>query len=154
MSIPARNETTADNDEPGFASVDVPRAPFTEGDTTWMSEALCVNVESELFFSEDRAGIRAAKSICAVCPVREECLRYALERPDLDGIWGGTTTSERRQLRRRARSNRKPGLACGEKVGSERGFRAHHRVGEPACPRCRDAHAAHIRRYRAEVTSR
>ena len=41
-----------------------------------------------------------AKRICAVCPVRLECLAWSVERAELDGIWGGLSTLERRRLRR------------------------------------------------------
>jgi Transcription factor WhiB len=36
---------------------------------------------------------------CAECPVRTECLRYALADPDLVGVWGGTTGAMRRDMR-------------------------------------------------------
>jgi WhiB family redox-sensing transcriptional regulator len=35
------------------------------------------------------------------CPVRQECLETALADPDLQGLWGGTTDAERREMRRR-----------------------------------------------------
>jgi len=38
-----------------------------------------------------------AKAICATCPVREECLEYALETNQDSGIWGGLD-EEQRQL--------------------------------------------------------
>ena len=44
----------------------------------------------------------AARSVCAACPAREPCLAYALANPELVGVWGATTTRERRALRRRA----------------------------------------------------
>ena len=40
-----------------------------------------------------------AKSICAGCPLRIQCLSYALENNE-PGIWGGTTEHERRLLKR------------------------------------------------------
>ncbi len=39
-----------------------------------------------------------AKAICAVCDVRADCLRYALEIRELHGIWGGLTEAERNDL--------------------------------------------------------
>lgn len=39
--------------------------------------------------------------MCAACPVRAECLAYALGRPDKHGIWGGMTEDERDAERRR-----------------------------------------------------
>lgn len=40
------------------------------------------------------------KALCARCPVREECLTWALDRPEEHGYWGGTTPNERDKLRR------------------------------------------------------
>jgi len=39
-----------------------------------------------------------AKAICAECPVRAECLDYALDIREPHGIWGGLTEAERRLL--------------------------------------------------------
>ena len=45
-----------------------------------------------------------AKSICADCPVRKECLDHALHSEDgYHGVWGGTTPRERKIMRRRRR---------------------------------------------------
>lgn len=49
--------------------------------------------------------VRAAKQICATCPVRVECLEYAFDYirvsgQPVPGIWGGTTERERRDLGR------------------------------------------------------
>ena len=43
-----------------------------------------------------------AKAVCSGCPVRVECLAYALAEPQLQGVWGGTSDTERRALRRHA----------------------------------------------------
>ena len=40
----------------------------------------------------------SAKGICTGCPVRLECLRYALENDERYGIWGGENARERRQI--------------------------------------------------------
>ncbi len=51
-----------------------------------------------------------AKRICHRCPVRSECLRWALDTGQDHGIWGGADEAERRTLRRRAaRAQRKAG---------------------------------------------
>ena len=46
-----------------------------------------------------------AKVICARCPLRAECLEYALRHPARYGIWGGLNSeelaAERRRLLRR-----------------------------------------------------
>lgn len=41
---------------------------------------------------------RLAKSICSQCPVRHECLAYALRTSEPHGIWGGLNELERREL--------------------------------------------------------
>jgi len=37
------------------------------------------------------------KAICARCPVREQCLEWALDHEE-HGVWGGLTKKERRSL--------------------------------------------------------
>jgi WhiB family redox-sensing transcriptional regulator len=56
----------------------------------------------ELFYPEDiedpdkrAASTKAAKAICAVCPVQSDCFEYALNTNQRFGIWGGTEGSER-----------------------------------------------------------
>lgn len=46
------------------------------------------------------ARIRAAKSVCEVCPVRQECLDWAVDTNQDFGIWGGATERERSKLRK------------------------------------------------------
>jgi WhiB family redox-sensing transcriptional regulator len=41
---------------------------------------------------------RNAKSICAQCPVINDCLRWALAAREPYGIWGGTSVEERDRL--------------------------------------------------------
>lgn len=42
---------------------------------------------------------RRATKLCRGCPVSIQCAAYAIERPELEGVWGGTTTSERALMR-------------------------------------------------------
>lgn len=44
---------------------------------------------------------RKAKAVCAVCPLRAECLEYALRHPARFGIWGGLNAEELAAERRR-----------------------------------------------------
>lgn len=71
----------------------------------WRQRAACRDVDPELFFpvSDTGPGARQAdqaKAVCARCPVREQCLDYALDTGLDHGIFGGTTETERRELRR------------------------------------------------------
>lgn len=47
-----------------------------------------------------------AKKVCAGCPVRAECLSFAMETGERDGIWGGLTPYERTALKTKVRKER------------------------------------------------
>ncbi|MGJ5751555.1 transcription factor WhiB [Streptomyces puniciscabiei] len=72
------------------------------GDTSWQPRGACHGMDAEdadeIFFPlpREHAAIAEAKELCAACPVRRECLNYALENELKDGIWGGLTEAERR----------------------------------------------------------
>jgi len=75
----------------------------------WRQDAACRDEDPELFFpiSEVGPGARQtarAKAVCAQCPVRAQCLEYALDNGLSHGIFGGTTDTERRNLTRRTRA--------------------------------------------------
>jgi WhiB family redox-sensing transcriptional regulator len=42
--------------------------------------------------------VAAAKVVCSGCPVRQECLDYAVAAGERAGVWGGCTTAERSAL--------------------------------------------------------
>jgi WhiB family redox-sensing transcriptional regulator len=69
-----------------------------------MADALCADdPEPDRWFPHQgqHKDVQQLKLICGVCPVVEDCLLYALKSTEpLIGIWGGTTTTERRALRR------------------------------------------------------
>ena len=67
-----------------------------------MAHAKCAGLAPAVFFPSDGAGVEAAKKICADCPVRTECLQYALAHR-IAGVWGGTSERERRRMVRRRR---------------------------------------------------
>ncbi|MFJ9563961.1 WhiB family transcriptional regulator [Streptomyces fuscichromogenes] len=78
-----------------------------EGDRAvhWSERAACLRVDPELFFPIGHSGpsltqIDEAKAVCGGCPVLEQCLDWAMGAGQLEGIWGGTTETERRALRR------------------------------------------------------
>ncbi len=66
----------------------------------WMLDARCLDADPEAFFPEKGGSTREAKRICAGCPVRAECLEYALEHDERFGIWGGLSERERRRAKR------------------------------------------------------
>ena len=63
-----------------------------------IKEGMCTDVSNpDIFFSEDIAEQEQAISLCAICPILEACLTYAM-RNEMYGIWGGTTPTERQAL--------------------------------------------------------
>jgi WhiB family transcriptional regulator, redox-sensing transcriptional regulator len=75
---------------------------------SWAEHAACraPAIDPDLFFplGELDAEVTAAKAVCARCSVVSECLGWALRTGEPDGVWGGATALERRQLRTASRS--------------------------------------------------
>lgn len=77
-----------------------------EAEQIWQVKASCRGPLAAVFFppsqferkedKEHREG--RAKAMCAVCPVRQPCLDYALRIREPHGIWGGLNESERKDL--------------------------------------------------------
>jgi len=74
-------------------------------DRSWQMKGLCRGNHSYLFFppstverkeERERREVKA-KAICMVCPVKVDCLEFALEIKEPYGIWGALTETERRQ---------------------------------------------------------
>lgn len=65
----------------------------------WYEDARCAQTGPAAFFPNKGQSPREAKKVCRACPVREQCLAYALENGERWGVWGGTTDEERRKLR-------------------------------------------------------
>lgn len=62
----------------------------------WQDDALCAKADVD-FFSDDPDEITRAKEVCAECPVRRECLQYALDNQIRFGVWGGADEKELRR---------------------------------------------------------
>ena len=76
-----------------------------QDDASWMLEGRCRGVDPAEFFPSDGVGVEVAQRMCAGCPVRAECLEYALLHRIPQGVWGGASERERRRiLRARRRS--------------------------------------------------
>ena len=82
--------------------LDIAVAPGQAG-TDWQELAACRSAEPELFFPVSAAGqsleqAGRAKAVCAHCPVRRECLQFALATRQAYGVWGGMSEEERRTV--------------------------------------------------------
>ena len=81
------------------------RSPIHVQAEIWMKEAACRGMAPGFFFAERREGAfyDQARQICAGCPVRTQCLDYALRTREKYGMWGGADPEERRILRLKRR---------------------------------------------------
>lgn len=67
----------------------------------WQDDALCAQVDADMFFPEKGGSVAEARRVCHWCDVRDRCLEYALEmegKPGVTGrfgIFGGKTARER-----------------------------------------------------------
>jgi len=117
---------------------------------TWVGEAICSETDPELFFPEKGKPAAMAKLVCRRCPVLEQCREYAVNAPMvLEGVWGGTTVRERRELRR-DRGIRTSTAESVDLCGTPAGAKRHYRAGQVPCVSCRRAEE----RARAERAAR
>lgn len=117
--ILAGQSSVSRNTETAILAITPPSFP----DPRWTRQAACRSAHAtelaaqvghtvlDLFYvrfeeSHDRAMRRrrvdqldTIRAICAGCPVAEQCLTHAVERPELYGAWGGKTQREISQLR-------------------------------------------------------
>lgn len=126
----------------------------------WRSEAACKGKDPRHWFPIPigsyylRNGSSAGRpddpyahgrAICASCPVKAQCLEYALSAHrqfiPTEGLWGGLDEVERRQLLRGEKPARKA-----PEHGTPAGYKQHGRLGEKACDFCKKA----LARYTAE----
>jgi WhiB family transcriptional regulator, redox-sensing transcriptional regulator len=80
--------------------------PLLEQETPWdwTRFSACQYTDPELFFAEgsDAAEVTdVARRICLSCPVRADCLRHALAKPEDHGTWAGLSEKELRDERAR-----------------------------------------------------
>ena len=68
------------------------------GEVAWQENALCATTDPSTFFDGSEGGIKSAIRVCNRCPVKVDCLDYALKNGEMTGIWGGKTPEERKQM--------------------------------------------------------
>ena len=84
--------------------------------TDWRNNANCTGKTNQMFPKnyKDITYIPQARKLCRTCPVKTQCLEYALEFPaaDMHGVWAGLTPRQlaAEQRRRGVRPSR-PTLA-------------------------------------------
>jgi WhiB family redox-sensing transcriptional regulator len=87
---------------------DISRLPGPVADIwDWQFQGACRDADPSVFFHPEgergpsrEARDRAAKAVCASCPVITQCRAHALSVREPYGVWGGLTEDEREQLYR------------------------------------------------------
>lgn len=69
----------------------------------WMENAHCTGSDADLWFSSNPYEIEQAKKVCRHCPVRAQCLKFALDSDERNGVWGGESSYQRAVRRNRAK---------------------------------------------------
>ena len=115
------------------------------GAMSWRDRAACKDSDPYMFIlkaSFDKpspAAYEPALRVCEGCPVRAECLDYALSMDgwsaDVRGVWGGMTTEQIQALRRGGKASPRMLQPCGTRAA----YRRHLRRGEEPCGACKEA---------------
>jgi WhiB family redox-sensing transcriptional regulator len=90
----------------------------------WSKDAACLDADPDLFHPEGDAALvlmetAEAKSYCARCRVREQCLADSLARGERWGVWGGLDEKERRAFLRRQRERERAARRRAERKREE-----------------------------------
>lgn len=72
----------------------------------WHAQANCRGMDQTTFYGTDvgdaftltRAELAAAQRVCTPCPVKRDCLTFALERGEPYGVHGGTSGRARKRM--------------------------------------------------------
>lgn len=69
----------------------------------WDSVPACQGTDTDLWFTAEESKVYTQivllKKICSECPVRKQCLDYAIHH-NVNGYWAGTTESNRSLIQR------------------------------------------------------
>lgn len=125
----------------------------------WLKDAACRGLDVSLFYTTDDVEAtresnsdtnRVALRFCKTCPVKAECLDYALKH-EIEGIWGGTLPVERRHMRAKLKiavKDPRRALEATEMCGTDAGWARHYRASKAGlegypigCLPCRQAHS-------------
>jgi len=93
--ITKTNQTNIHTQQPQKPTETPPENPAEPEKYHWSQDALCKGQGHKMFPKEhkDLSYISEARRLCRACPVRKDCLEYALEFPasDQHGVWAGLT---------------------------------------------------------------
>jgi len=106
----------------------------------WQQQAACHGMTA-LFFPTRGQDVKHVRHICAACPVRTECLDFALDNGIQHGIFVGTSERERRTMRRVRTFGTPIAMRSDERRPCDRDGCTFVALGAPAM-------AAHVRAHR------
>jgi WhiB family redox-sensing transcriptional regulator len=112
----------------------------------WQSQGSCKGKPLEWFFFKQTTTevvFPQVADLCSKCPVRADCLTYAITTRS-EGIWAGTTTADRRNPNRQRRELKARMTEC----GSYGGYQKHLRDKTQRCYECKVARNAYIAQQR------
>ena len=127
----------------------------------WRTDAACRGADTSLFFEDEVTNyfktdrLRRALAFCGACPVKYDCLSWAVENDVQYGLFGGLTKAQRRAWARNERKvTRKRGVDV--PCGSEAKYQIEARlvkqgVLDRTCDACRAAHRAKTNQARFGV---
>jgi len=98
---------------------------------TWRHGAACAGLASrgeDIFFAATPDADRLALAVCAACPVRADCLAYAVTTGQEYGIWGGRT---QQQIRRLIARERRGETTAGKAGWHRNAVKTHCKHGHP-----------------------
>lgn len=63
---------------------------------------LCAETDPDAFFTEKKGDTysRQAIELCRRCTHQTDCAEFAINYYDLDGLWGGLTPNQRKEIRK------------------------------------------------------
>lgn len=79
----------------------MPTLPNQDSEWDWRQHGVCIteSVPPFVFYPKNNErDINRAKRVCNRCPVKAECLEFAVTNMDEHGVWGGTSEAERLPL--------------------------------------------------------
>jgi WhiB family transcriptional regulator, redox-sensing transcriptional regulator len=81
-----------------YPDIKLPEPPEFTMPPAVLKYAACAGEDPDLFFPDGPPASQNtahAKAVCARCPVRDECLKWAIDNNQTHGIWGGLDENDR-----------------------------------------------------------
>lgn len=107
----------------------------------WRQKAVCIGMPIEMFYQPKKTP-KVVREMCNGCPVKEECLDYALKY-EPHGFFGGETAESRKVIRRERKIKFTPLSGDGRNLpythGDIRTYQYEIRQGQRPCESCRRA---------------